>query len=318
MLDPVAEVNTKVQGAEDTYISQATFLMTELLAITGSGPFRIRTPDKPQMDPVPYDDVETSDLCGEVQTAAVDVCVEYMGKKNLGEVGNPVERIISILLDPRRKTLSKQECVNGSPDIKQLAINKLKDVADLFECSAPQQTNNVFAVSASAPAPAPASALLAPAPAPPPAPAPGGDGATGLLAKKPRVLSVMEQRRANRLAAAGSAGAAGNEAESGSGPSITHNVHVLQEELTRYVAEGVELEEDGFSLPGFGGEGAPLSFLKRQARLTRKRLCRISNSSHAFTTGSRPRAAGLSETFLLSLCSSATYSRAWAPSRWSR
>ena len=88
VLDPVAEVNTKVQGVEDTYISQATFLMTALLAIMGSGPFRIRTPDKPQVDPVPYDDVETSDLCGEVRTA-VDVGLEYMGKKNLGEGGQP-------------------------------------------------------------------------------------------------------------------------------------------------------------------------------------------------------------------------------------
>ena len=60
----------------------------------------------------------------------------------------------------------------------------------------------------------------------------------------------MEQRRANRLAATGSAGAAGDEAESGSGPSITHKVRVLQQ-LARYVTEGVELEEDGFSLPGF-------------------------------------------------------------------
>ena len=57
--------------------------------------------------------------------------MEYMGKKNLGEAGNPVERI-STLLDPRRKTLSKQECVNGSPDVKQLAINELKDVAELL------------------------------------------------------------------------------------------------------------------------------------------------------------------------------------------
>ena len=80
----------------------------------------------------------TSDLCGEVRTG-VDVCVEYIGKKNLGEVGNPVERI-STLLDPRRNTLSKQEYVNGSPDVTQLAINELKDVADLFEGSAPQQT----------------------------------------------------------------------------------------------------------------------------------------------------------------------------------
>ena len=114
--------------------------------------------------------------------------MEYMGKKDLGKVGNPVERI-STLLDPRRKTLSKQECVNGSPDVKQLSINELKDVADLFEGSAPQQTTDP-AASASAPAPVPASAL-APAPASPPAPAPGGDGATGPLATKPRVLSVM-------------------------------------------------------------------------------------------------------------------------------
>ena len=246
VLDPEAEVNTKVQGAEDTYISQATFLMTELLTIMGSGRFRIRTPDKPQVDSIPYDDVETSDLCGEVRTA-VDVCVEYMGKKNLGEVGNPVERV-STLLDPRRKTLSKQECVNSRPDVKQLAITELKDVADLFEGSAPQQTT-VPAASASFPAPAPASPLAS-APAPPPTPAPGGDGATGPLAKKPRMLSVMEQRRANRLPAAGSTGAAGDEAESGSGPSITHKVRVLQE-LTRYVAEGMELEENVFPLPGF-------------------------------------------------------------------
>ena len=122
----------------------------------------------------------TSDLCGEVRTA-VDVCVEYMGKKDLGEVGNSVERI-STLLDPRRKTLSKQECVNGSLDVKQLSINELKDVADLFEGSAPQQTT-VPAASASDLAPAPASAL-APAPAPPPAPAPGGDGATGKEARR--------------------------------------------------------------------------------------------------------------------------------------
>ena len=75
VLDPVAEVNTKVQGAEETYISQATFLMTELQVIMGLGPFCIRTPNKPQVDPVPYNDVETSDLCGEVQTAG-NVCVE--------------------------------------------------------------------------------------------------------------------------------------------------------------------------------------------------------------------------------------------------
>ena len=31
ILDPIAKVNTKIQGAEDMYISQATFLMKELM-----------------------------------------------------------------------------------------------------------------------------------------------------------------------------------------------------------------------------------------------------------------------------------------------
>ena len=259
----------------------------------------------------------TSDLCGEVRTA-VDVCVEYMGKNNLGEVGNPVERI-STLLDPRRKTLSKQECVNGSPDVKQLSINELKDAADLFDGSAPQQTT-VPAASASPPAPAPASAL-APAPAPPPAPVPGGHGATGPLAKKPRVLSVMEQRRANRLAAAGSAGAAGDEAESGSGPSITHKVRVLQE-LTRYVAQGLEMEEDGFSLPGFWRRRGSLKLSQATGEVIEEaampHLAHLARLYYGVEATSCQAERNFSALALLSLCSSATCGRGWAPSRWSR
>ena len=112
VLDPVAEVNIKVQGAEDTYISQVTFLVTELLAIMGSGPFRIRTPDKPQVDPVPYDDVETSDLCGEVQTA-VDVCVEYMPwQEQPGRGGQPCGAH-QCSAGPAAETLSKQLLENA-------------------------------------------------------------------------------------------------------------------------------------------------------------------------------------------------------------
>ena len=112
------------------------------------------------------------------------------GQEEPGRGGQPCgahHHQYSTGLDPRRKTLSKQECVNGSPDLKQLAINELKNVADLFEGSAPQQTTVPTAsasASASAPAPAPASAL-APAPAPPPLLQPlvatgsRGHGATG-------------------------------------------------------------------------------------------------------------------------------------------
>ena len=36
ILDPIVKVNLKIQGAEDTYISQATFLMKELMEIMTS------------------------------------------------------------------------------------------------------------------------------------------------------------------------------------------------------------------------------------------------------------------------------------------
>ena len=52
--DPIAEVNAKIQEAEDTYIRQATFLMKELMEIVTSEYLQIRIPDKPGMDTVSY------------------------------------------------------------------------------------------------------------------------------------------------------------------------------------------------------------------------------------------------------------------------
>lgn len=78
VLDPTSEVNIKVQGAQSTFISHATFLMRELLEVMSGSKVRIRAPDCPRDDPVPYDNVEQT---------AVYVCVEYMGKKNFGEAG---------------------------------------------------------------------------------------------------------------------------------------------------------------------------------------------------------------------------------------
>ena len=62
ILYPIAEVNIKIQGADDTYISQATFLMKELMEILTSECLRIRVPDKPGMDPVQYEQVNKSEL----------------------------------------------------------------------------------------------------------------------------------------------------------------------------------------------------------------------------------------------------------------
>ena len=69
-LNPIAEVNIKILGAEDTYISQATFLMKELMMeIMTSECLQIRVPDKSGMDPVQYEQVKKSELFPEVEMA---------------------------------------------------------------------------------------------------------------------------------------------------------------------------------------------------------------------------------------------------------
>ena len=86
--DPIAEVSTKIQEAEDTYISQATFLMKELVEIMTSECLEIRVPDKPGMDLVQYEQVNKSELFLEVETA-VEVYREVMEEKDLGRALNP-------------------------------------------------------------------------------------------------------------------------------------------------------------------------------------------------------------------------------------
>ena len=82
ILDPIAEVNNKVQEAEDTYISQATFLMKELMEIATSECLQIRVPDKSGMDPVLNEQVNKSELFPEVETP-VEVYREVMGEKDV-------------------------------------------------------------------------------------------------------------------------------------------------------------------------------------------------------------------------------------------
>ena len=82
ILDPIAEVNIKIQGAEDTYISQATFLMKELMKIMTSECLQIRVPGKPGMDPVQYEQVNKSEPFPEVEMA-VEVYREVMKEKDL-------------------------------------------------------------------------------------------------------------------------------------------------------------------------------------------------------------------------------------------
>ena len=238
ILDPIAEVNIKIQGAEDTYISQATFLMKELMEIMTSECLQIRVPDKPGMDPVQYEQVHKSELFPEVEMS-VEIYRELMEEKDLGKALNPTERI-SVFLDPRRKMMSEDDCIGGGNALQTMAISDIEELGHHF-------VGNVAQTSRRTPASAPALAP-APAPSPPPAPAPAPGLATPAVTL-PRVSSVMEQRRLARLAAAGHGGSS-HGAHGGGVQPVTHHV-ALRQELNNYRGQNVEADVCGFSLPGF-------------------------------------------------------------------
>ena len=218
ILGPIAEANIKIQGAEDTYISQATFLMKELMEIMTSECLQIQIPDKPGLDPVQYEQVDKSELFPEVETM-VEVYREIMEEKNLGRALKPTERI-SVFLDPRRKMMSEDNCVGGGNALQTTAISDIEELGHHFVGNIAQTSRRT---PASAPAPAPA---LAPAPAPAPSPAPAPAPAPGLATLAvtlPRVSSVMEQRRLARLAAAGHGGSS-HGAQWGGAQPVTHHV----------------------------------------------------------------------------------------------
>ena len=235
ILYPIAEVNIKIQGAEDTYISQATFLMKELMEIMTSECLQIRVPG---MDPVKYKQVNKSELFPEVEMA-VEAYREVMEEKDLGRALNPTERI-SVFLDPRRKTMSEDDCIGGGNALQTMAISDIEELGHHFVGNAAQTSRRA---PASAPAPAPA---LAPSPPSAPAPAPGLATPAVTL---PRVSSVMEQRRLTRLAAAGYGGSS-HGAHGGEVQLVTHHV-AFRQELNNYRGQNVEADVYGFSLPGF-------------------------------------------------------------------
>ena len=83
VLDPIAEVNIKIQGAKSTYIGKAAFFMKELMEIAKESEFDIRVPDQPNVSPVQYEPVAVNELLPEVR-AAVTAFLEVMETKKLG------------------------------------------------------------------------------------------------------------------------------------------------------------------------------------------------------------------------------------------
>ena len=96
------------------------------MEITTSECFQIRVPDKPGMDSVQYEQVNKSELFPEVETA-VEVYREVMEEKDLGRALNPNERI-SVLLYPRRKMMSEDDCIGGGNGLQTMAISDIEEL----------------------------------------------------------------------------------------------------------------------------------------------------------------------------------------------
>ena len=80
---------------------------------------------------LPTVDIDVLELTSEAQTVR-DVLLDMLAKKEVGEPSQDVERICA-LLDPRRKSCSEQQFVNGSPALKMPAEADLKRVIGMFE-----------------------------------------------------------------------------------------------------------------------------------------------------------------------------------------
>lgn len=229
LLDVVAEVTIKIQGSSDTHISQTMFNMLEIKEIFQEDEHKIRTPDQLYDGGSVLKERQTVDeLSSEAQTVR-NVMLERLEKKELGQARMPLERICA-LLDPRRKDCSADHLVNGSAELKKLAIDDVKSVAERF-------VEPVLSVSSAAGGGGGGSG--------------GDDGSTPPAPKKQMVASDLEERRRARLAKVKSRASSGAGAAAQQGPAAATRRMLIARELRMYVAEDSEPEEDGFSLLAF-------------------------------------------------------------------
>lgn len=228
LLDVVSEATIRMQGNKDTHLSQAMFILTEVIAVLKHESQAIRVADATTI-PVPEAGIPTepilvSDLQRESQTLR-DVLLEKMEEKQLGQATLKVERICA-LLDPRRKTLGADQLVNGNSTLRMRAEADLELLVSEFED--------------------------AQAPQPVPAPAPAENDTTKPRPAKKKKMSILEQRRAARLeAAAAGGGSSGGTVHQSSGAALTGRRVLLGREILVYLAEAAQLDEDDFDLLGF-------------------------------------------------------------------
>ena len=120
LLDDVSEATIRVQEAVDTHVSQAMFIMTEVIAMLKEESLLIRVPNAtalpPPPDGLPTKSTQLAELTLEAQNVR-EVLLEVMEDKGVGKASLKVERLCA-LLDPRRGALGAHQLMNGSAALR--------------------------------------------------------------------------------------------------------------------------------------------------------------------------------------------------------
>ena len=187
LLDDVSEATIRMQGAGDAHVSQAMFIMTEVIVMLREESHPTRVPNAtvlpPPPDGIPTESTQVAELTLEAQDVR-EVLLELMEDKGVGKVSLKVERLCA-LLDPRQKALGANQLVNGSPALRTHAEEDLKGL--IAEFADPQ-------TQPSAPVPAPVLDVEPAEPAP----------------KKKRLSRLEGRREARVRATAGGGGDSGS------------------------------------------------------------------------------------------------------------
>ena len=102
LLDEVSEATIRMQGAGDTHVSQAMFIMTEAIAMLKEESYPIRVPNAtvlpPPPDSIPTESTQVAELTLEAQDVR-EILLEVMEDNGVGKASLKVERL-GALLDP--------------------------------------------------------------------------------------------------------------------------------------------------------------------------------------------------------------------------
>ena len=211
-----------MQGAEDTHVSQAMFVMTEVIAMLKEESHPIQVPNtavlRPPLDGIHTESTQVAELTLKAQHVR-EVLLEVMEDEGVGKASLKVDGLCA-LLDPRRKALGTDQLVNSSAALRTRAEEDLKGViADIADAL----------TQPSAPVPAPVLDVEPAKPAP----------------KKKR-LSRLDERREARVRAAAGGGGDGGSAEPQA--AVTGRRVLIGREVLVYLPEQGQLDVDAFFL----------------------------------------------------------------------